>query len=666
MDWNNWRAKITKSIDNKIVMKKYSFQLLIVILCSATATIAQNTAISGKVTDTQTNAALPFVSVYLSNTSFATQTDSLGRFRLSNIPTGKYSLVVSTVGYQTVFQTIDIDNNATESLTIKLSVAENLLTEVAVKGKKDKKWANQLKAFEDEFLGNGPFRKQCKILNSWILEFEEPNDKTLSATANQPLEIENKALGYKVYYDLKKFEITSTKFNLQGFVRFQELGYNDPKQLQQYEENRNTAFVGSERHFLKSLVTHTLKQQGFAVYSVNDKFVGNGKASHLNPQLGKRLLPFSDSLLVVPTLNTDIVAVTLPKEIEILNTNEVSYQTTYQDAPYPVSWLVLLKDRVDCTKEGVLLNPSQSIWAGDIAKRRIAMMLPTNYLYSQNTKNGIQDLENTIDKEAEPAISLLHDFVGDSLKISVRFSKKTTMAGNLSISVVESNDSSFVETEKPEADTTTAKMDKKSVQLENVVVKGKRENKPKSGSVLYIKPDVVQTKEDFKDDATGDVLSHLQSRVPGVQIGEGIDEYGLPQYSINIRTGMKNSFLRYEPPLILMNGLPFSQSTLDLRTISLRNVERIEVFKSAHNLFGSRGANGVINVVTKSQVGIGSDNNSKKNGYFNYNPNNVFDSNKDFKANFWIAEKGKNLTIVVTGKATNGQRFYIEKNVVSR
>ncbi len=646
-------------------MKKYIYFLFAIFLFGTMVAMAQTGVVSGTVTDVQTRAPLPFISVYLSNTSFATQTDTLGKFKLTNIPTGQYSLVASAIGYQTVYQTINIDSKPIELLTIKMQIAENVLTEVSVKGKRDKNWANQLKVFEDEFLGNGSFRKQCKILNSWVLEFVEPNNEALSATASQPLEIENKALGYKVYYDLRKFEITATQFNLQGFVRFQELGYNNPKQLQQYEANRNAAFVGSERHFLKSLARHQLKQQGFAVYNVNDKYVGNGKASHLNPQLGKRLLPFSDSLLVAPTLNADIVAVTLHKEIEILNTNEVSYQTTYQDAPYPVSWLTLLKDRVECTKEGVLLNPSQSVWAGDIAKQRIATMLPTNYLYTQKTNNNIENLEKSLEKEV-PAVRLLHEFKNDSLKVVVRFSKKTTITGKLSVSVVESSDSVFVETEKPETDTSTTKIDDKSIQLSDVVVKAKRDIKPKSGGVQYVLPDVVQTSDAFLDDATGNVLTRLQNKVPGVSVVEILDDFMQPQYSINVRAGKQSSFLKYEPPLVLMNGIPFSQNLNDLRAISLREVARIEVFKSAHALFGSRGANGVINVVTKSQTAINLANDNKQKGYFGYNPNNDFDSSKDFKANFWIAEKDKKLTIVVTGQSTDGMRFYVEKNVVSK
>ena len=646
-------------------MKKYIYFLFAIFLFGTTVAMAQTGVVSGTVTDVQTRAPLPFISVYLSNTSFATQTDTLGKFRLTNIPTGKYSLVTSMIGYQTVYQTISIGNKPIEPLTIKMQVAENVLTEVSVKGKRDKKWVNQLMVFEDEFLGNGSFRKQCKIMNSWVLKFIEPNNEALSATASQPLQIENKALGYKVYYDLRKFEITATQFNLQGFVRFQELGYDNLKQLQQYETNRNAAFVGSERHFLKSLAMHQLKQQGFAVYNVNDKYVGNGKASHLNQQLGKRLLPFSDSLLVLPTLNADIVAITLPKEIEILNTNEVSYQTTYQDAPYPVSWLTLLKDRVECTKEGVLLNPSQSIWAGDIAKRRIATMLPTNYLYTQQTDNNIIDLEKSLEKET-PALSLIHEFRGDSLKVTIRFSKKIAITGKLSVSIIESSDSIFVETEKPETDTSIINIDKKSVQLSDVVVKGKRDIKPKSGGVQYVLPDVVQTSDAFQDDATGNVLTRLQNKVPGVSVVEILDDFMQPQYSINVRASKQSSFLKYEPPLVLMNGIPFSQNLNDLRAISLREVARIEVFKSARALFGSRGANGVINVVTKSQTAINLANNDKQKGYFGYNPNKDFDSSKDFKATFWIAEKGKKLTIVVTGQSTDGKRFYVEKNIVSR
>ncbi len=640
-------------------MPTFFYRLLVVSCLSAISLFAQTVSIVGRVTDAQTSTPLPYTSVYLSNTSFATESDSSGHFKLINIPTGKYNLVASMIGYQTFTQNIAIDETKPQPINIKLHLAENVLNEVSIKAKRDKKWATQLKIFEREFFGNNVSKKQCRIQNSWVLEFEEGADKVLKASARQPLEIENSALGYKVYYLLKKFEAAPNSFALQGLVRFQELGYDDKKQLEQYEENRNRAFISSERYFLKSLVTHTLKKEGFAVYSVNDKFVGNGTVSRLNQQLGKRLLPFSDSLLIAPTANPAIFMITLPKEIEILNTNEVSYQNTYADAPYPVSWLVLRSSRVECTNEGILLNPSQAVWAGDISKQRIANMLPSNYLPTKKVKNNIQNIDNLEVEETPPTAMLLHEFLGDSLKIVVRFSKQKHLTGTLSVSVVENNDSSFVETEKTNEDTTSVKRERKSVQLGEVIVKEKRRVQAKAGSLAYITPDVVQTSDAFKDDATGNVLSRLQDRTPGVRIVEIIDDYGLPQYRINIRASKQSSYLLYEPPLILMNGVPFTQNMNDLRAVSLRDVARIEVFKTAHALFGSRGASGVINVVTKSQTGIEPTNRPEKNGFFSYTPNNAFNSDKDFKVNFWVAEKGKKFTIVVTGKTADGQSFYL-------
>ncbi len=640
--------------------------LFIVAVCNIHSAICQQNFLTGHIADTQTNLPLPFVSVYLSNTSFVTESDSLGRFKLANIPFGKYTLAASMVGYQTFTQAITIDEKPIEPINIKMQVSENVLGEVSVKAKRDKKWAAQFKIFENEFFGNHAFKKQCKILNSWVLDFEEKPSGIFKATASQPLAVENRALGYKIYYDLKHFKVSGNGFNLQGFVRFIELGYDNKKQLEEYERNRDAAFVGSERHFLKSLVTHRLKQEGFLVHSVNDKFVGNGTALRLNQQLGKRLLPFTDSSLVAPTLNPAVFTIWLSKEIEILNTNEVSYQNTYADAPYPVSWLIIKNNQAECSNEGILGNPSQSIWAGDISKRRVANMLPNNYLPIQKEKKPTPDLDNLVAQEPEPAITLLHQFVGDSLKLTIRFSKQKHLSGILNVSVIESTDSNFVETDKPIEESMTTKSDKKTIELDEVVVKEKRKPNAKTGSVAYITPDVVQTSEDFKDDVTGNVLTRLQDRTPGIRIVEILDEYGLPQYSINVRASKQSTFLKYEPPLILMNGLPFSQNMDDLRDISLKNIARIEVFKTAHALFGSRGAGGVINVITKSQEGIEPSNKSKKNEFFGYQPNSSFDSEKDYTVGFWIADKNKKLTIIVTGKTADGQNLYVEKNVVLR
>lgn len=81
-------------------------------------------------------------------------------------------------------------------LKIYLNPDEEDLKEVQVKGDKDRKWSRQYSKFEKEFLGQSVSTKNCDIFNLWILEFEGQKNG-FKATANLPLEIENKILGYR-------------------------------------------------------------------------------------------------------------------------------------------------------------------------------------------------------------------------------------------------------------------------------------------------------------------------------------------------------------------------------------------------------------------------------------------------------------------------------------
>ncbi|MGE9310350.1 carboxypeptidase-like regulatory domain-containing protein [Niabella sp. CJ426] len=49
--------------------------------------------LTGKVTDKESGVALQGISVYVNNTTFSTQTDKDGSFRLANIPLFNFELV---------------------------------------------------------------------------------------------------------------------------------------------------------------------------------------------------------------------------------------------------------------------------------------------------------------------------------------------------------------------------------------------------------------------------------------------------------------------------------------------------------------------------------------------------------------------------------------------
>tara|TARA_B110000977_G_scaffold201322_1_gene295345 strand:+ start:10609 stop:13725 length:3117 start_codon:yes stop_codon:yes gene_type:complete len=144
--------------------------------------------------------------------------------------------------------------------------------------------------------------------------------------------------------------------------------------------------------------------------------------------------------------------------------------------------------------------------------------------------------------------------------------------------------------------------------LEEIVIIGYGSVKKKdlTGSVGSVKA------EQFAETNTTSALSALQGRVAGAQITR---QSGEPGSSINVKIRGANSVFGNTSPLFVIDGVQIdintnevangtgSQSTLDpLSTINPNDIESFEILKdaSATAIFGSRGANGVIIVTTKS------------------------------------------------------------------
>lgn len=86
--------------------------------------------VSGKVTSTEKE-TVDFATVYLKGTSFGGTTNGEGRFRIK-APEGKYTLVVSAVGYKTVERTLDLRRGEEREVNITIAPDVQQLDEVTV------------------------------------------------------------------------------------------------------------------------------------------------------------------------------------------------------------------------------------------------------------------------------------------------------------------------------------------------------------------------------------------------------------------------------------------------------------------------------------------------------------------------------------------------------
>ncbi len=213
--------------------------------------LAQNfSSISGKVIDAKTKETLPGATVFLANTAIGVSANETGAFILTAIPPGKYDLTVSMVGYTSYMKPILFSGKTLEGLIVSLEPALVQLGAVTVEARREKQDRYYYSQFETSFLGLTQNSRRCKILNPFDIFVYKDHDKII-ALASKPIIIENKALGYKIYYELKEFEIRKATHSLSmsGIPRFEELTPESEKQKQKWIKERDRAYFGSIAHF---------------------------------------------------------------------------------------------------------------------------------------------------------------------------------------------------------------------------------------------------------------------------------------------------------------------------------------------------------------------------------------------------------------------------------
>lgn len=110
-----------------------------------------------------------------------------------------------------------------------------------------------------------------------------------------------------------------------------------------------------------------------------------------------------------------------------------------------------------------------------------------------------------------------------------------------------------------------------------------------TGSVVAI------SGSDLKEQPISNVAETLTGRLAGVQV---VSSEGSPDAEINIRVRGGGSITQDSSPLIIVDGFPVN----NFSDISSSDIESISILKDASStaIYGSRGANGVVIVTTKS------------------------------------------------------------------
>jgi len=310
--------------------------------------------ISGTVIDKKTNEKVGYAAIYFSGTFVGTISDIDGNFKLDISQNTSMPLSVSCMGYYS--QTLN-DYSSSEPIAIYLEPKDFTVDEVTVSAKSlVRKRKACMRIFKREFLGTSVNASSCEIENEEDIYFNYGLDSdTLKAYATKPIRIRNIALGYNITYFLDKFEYyrANESFLYEGNIIFEEdLSQSNVANRKACEERRNTAYLGSRMHFLRSLWKNELTRAGF------DMTDSSGKSINYN------------NIVVQEAGNIQ---------------NEQRQYLKYISYPFPIqiyygikfTTMTLLTQRVYFEKSG--FQGLGVLWEGDMLKQRIGDSLPYEY-----------------------------------------------------------------------------------------------------------------------------------------------------------------------------------------------------------------------------------------------------------------------------------------------
>lgn len=366
---------------------RQNFYLILLFFFTCFSVFAQTFSISGVVRDAKTAEVVPFANVFIANTTKGTTTNEKGEYSLTKIPFGTVIISVSMLGYAPARQTIREEKTVTKEIDFTLNPNEQELSEVKVSSSRDKTWEKYFQRFSKAILGDTPLAKSCTIKDSYLIDFEEIKG-ILKAKTTRPIEIENLALGYRVFFTLTSFLLSNDEIQYQGYARFEELKPVSDKEEKKWNLNRKMAFEGSDRHLFWSLAQHKLKTEGYEAFVDAVGFNPANRTAMFYGQLNKSILPVNlDSLIKKGRIDNEL-RIKFPKRIELHFASPYFNGQFYRDDNRMISWIETTKD-LDFNDKGIIQNPKDLIVSGFMSNKRLAEMLPLDYLPNESIQREI-------------------------------------------------------------------------------------------------------------------------------------------------------------------------------------------------------------------------------------------------------------------------------------
>ena len=341
--------------------------ILLLPLLSAFASFSQEFA--GIVVDEFGN-PLPKANIYFNGSTKGVETNDDGEFEIQIPEIQNKILVISYMGYETLY----IDDFSRNYQTYQLKPKQESLEDVVIVDSKIPE-EKLLDVFKKLFLGIDPNGKNCVILNEDAINIRfDPNSNTVIANSKEDLLILNERLNYKIRYDLIDFEAKFESDKIKGsqlihsfFVgtnTYQDIGETQKK----HEIARSVAFQGSIRHFFQALYHKSLSSEKFRIVKYKKGVKGN------------KIFTF-ETIGNAQKLNLKDYALRGIEEEDVEEGDDPTYSFVVEYKGYEISVLKFNTDHIYINKYGDYAPLQKVLINGEMSYKKLGSMLPSDYIY---------------------------------------------------------------------------------------------------------------------------------------------------------------------------------------------------------------------------------------------------------------------------------------------
>lgn len=351
------------------------------------------------------------VNIYLDGTTTGTISSEDGTFVLNIPPKTNNSVVFKKDDYESF--TANSSEVVNKNLKVVLIKAKEI-EEVVIIPFTETAYKNYIHYFLNNFIGED--KANVKIKNQRTLKFSyDKQNKILKVKAPQTLIIENKNLGYTIEYNLIEF---TADFENQTTSYLGTSFFKETKNTNKVKLNRMNAYDGSSIHFLRSVYSKKVKDEGFIVHQMkrfpNPKYPTQQELLKLE-EFAKIQKANSKITIVIPDDIQDIMT-RKNKESKYgianikSNLTEADYTQNYEDkvvlefndilevrhdkyfyelkgkdfvkSKFPIKQATHVHSNgeiFEIYSNGNNSNPTNLLYQGDFTKNKIEFLLPLDY-----------------------------------------------------------------------------------------------------------------------------------------------------------------------------------------------------------------------------------------------------------------------------------------------